>query len=71
MNSGSKYSIFVRIKNLDFIVLNSLNDVGAGFGTSTNKITILDNKKQILRYGIKSKSEVAFDVVNKIEQIIL
>ncbi len=56
-------------KNLDFIVLNSLNDEGAGFGTGTNKITILDNKKQISRYTIKSKSEVAFDVVNYIEKL--
>jgi phosphopantothenoylcysteine decarboxylase/phosphopantothenate--cysteine ligase len=60
----------LKNKNLDFIVLNSLNDKGAGFGTPTNKITIVDNKKQILRYSIKSKSKVAFDIVDKIEKLI-
>ena len=53
-------------KNLDFIVLNSLNDKGAGFGVDTNKITILerDNKKQ--EFELKSKVEVARDIVAKI-----
>jgi len=60
----------LQIKNLDFIVLNSLKDNGAGFGTSTNKISIFDNKKQIIHYKIKSKQEVAIDIVDKIEQII-
>jgi phosphopantothenoylcysteine decarboxylase / phosphopantothenate---cysteine ligase len=60
----------LKNKNLDFIILNSLNDSGAGFGTPTNKITIIDNKNQILRYNIKTKSEVAFDIVDKIEKSI-
>lgn len=51
-------------KNLDFIVLNSLNDPGAGFGTATNKITIIDNKMHIERYPLKPKSEVAHDIVS-------
>ncbi len=57
-------------KNLDFIVLNSLNDAGAGFQTDTNKITIIgkDNKPQF--FELKSKKEVAADIVNKIKSLI-
>lgn len=57
-------------KNFDFIVLNSLNDEGAGFQTDTNKITIIgkDNKPQI--FELKSKREVAADIVNKIKALI-
>lgn len=53
-------------KNLDFIVLNSLNDKGAGFGVDTNKITILDNKNEINEFPLMSKKEVAEQIVNKI-----
>lgn len=53
-------------KNLDFIVLNSLNDKGAGFGVSTNKITIIDKSLEKTEYELKSKPEVAKDIVNKI-----
>jgi phosphopantothenoylcysteine decarboxylase/phosphopantothenate--cysteine ligase len=51
-------------KNLDFIVLNSLNDPGAGFGTDTNKVSIIgrDNKK--LHFELKSKDKVAQDIVD-------
>jgi len=57
-------------KNFDFIVLNSLNDSGAGFQTDTNKITIIgtDNKPQI--FELKSKKEVAADIVDKIKSMI-
>ncbi|MEA4917547.1 bifunctional phosphopantothenoylcysteine decarboxylase/phosphopantothenate--cysteine ligase CoaBC [Proteiniphilum sp.] len=53
-------------KNFDFIVLNSLNDQGAGFGHDTNKVTILsrDGKKQ--SFSLKSKSEVAKDIIDTI-----
>jgi phosphopantothenoylcysteine decarboxylase / phosphopantothenate---cysteine ligase len=51
-------------KNLDFIVLNSLNDKGAGFGTDTNKITIINKEKDIIVFPLKSKKEVAEDIVN-------
>lgn len=56
-------------KNLDFIVLNSLNDKGAGFGVDTNKISILEkgNKKQV--FELKSKQEVARDIVAKIIEL--
>jgi len=46
-------------KNLDMIVLNSLNDKGAGFGKSTNKVTIIDKKMNTLAFELKSKAEVA------------
>jgi phosphopantothenoylcysteine decarboxylase/phosphopantothenate--cysteine ligase len=57
-------------KNLDFIVLNSLNDKGAGFGTDTNKIIIIEkgNKKQ--DFELKPKKEVARDIVEKIMERI-
>jgi phosphopantothenoylcysteine decarboxylase/phosphopantothenate--cysteine ligase len=53
-------------KNLDFIVLNSLREPGAGFRVDTNKITILDNKGETTSYPLKSKQEVAVDIVNKL-----
>lgn len=53
-------------KNLDFIVLNSLNDAGAGFGVDTNKITILDRHNNLFNFGLKSKDQVAADIVDKI-----
>lgn len=55
-------------KNLDMIVLNSLNDPGAGFSHSTNKITIIDNKKQFSRYPLKSKKEAAADIIDALEK---
>jgi phosphopantothenoylcysteine decarboxylase/phosphopantothenate--cysteine ligase len=51
-------------KNLDYIVLNSLNDAGAGFAHDTNKITVIDKDKNIQRFDLKSKEEVAQDIFN-------
>ena len=53
-------------KNLDAIVLNSLNDSGAGFGHDTNKVTIITTSKE-KTYPLKSKKEVAVDILNFIE----
>ena len=53
-------------KNLDLIVLNSLNDEGAGFRTDTNKITIFDKNGNEFNFGKKSKKLVAKDIVNTI-----
>jgi phosphopantothenoylcysteine decarboxylase/phosphopantothenate--cysteine ligase len=53
-------------KNADLIVMNSLNDVGAGFGHDTNKITIFDKKGNVHAFDQKSKVEVAKDIVNTI-----
>ncbi|WP_317126926.1 phosphopantothenoylcysteine decarboxylase [Mariniphaga sediminis] len=50
-------------KNLDFIVLNSLNDKGAGFGGDTNKITLLGKNNRRKAFELKSKKEVAADIV--------
>ena len=51
-------------KNLDFIVLNSLKDEGAGFSTDTNKISIINNQGNTIEYQLKPKTEVAKDIVN-------
>jgi len=53
-------------KNFDFIVLNSLNDEGAGFGHTTNKITIIDKNGHMEYFELKSKHEVAKDIVDKL-----
>lgn len=52
-------------KHLDFIVLNSLNDKGAGFRTDTNKITIID-RQNVTPYPLKSKKEVADDIIDRL-----
>lgn len=51
-------------KNLDFIVLNSLRDEGAGFGFDTNKIQIIDKDKSITNFPLKTKDELAIDITN-------
>ena len=56
----------LKKKNLNLIVLNSLNDKGAGFKTNTNKVTLIDDKETIVEYKLKSKTEVASDLLNKI-----
>lgn len=56
----------LKSKNLDLIVLNSLNDEGAGFGGLTNKVTIINKYEKINNYSLKSKSKVAIDIMNEI-----
>jgi len=53
-------------KNFDLIVLNSLNDKGAGFQHDTNKITIIDKEQRVKSFELKTKKEVAQDIVNAI-----
>ena len=55
----------LETKNFDLIVLNSLNDSGAGFGHDTNKISIID-RKNIRSFELKNKKEVAHDIVSAI-----
>jgi phosphopantothenoylcysteine decarboxylase/phosphopantothenate--cysteine ligase len=55
-------------KNLDLIVLNSLNDKGAGFSYDTNKITIIEKDNNVQEFELKHKSEVAKDIMDKIIQ---
>jgi phosphopantothenoylcysteine decarboxylase/phosphopantothenate--cysteine ligase len=59
----------LNCKNLDMIVLNSLNNKGAGFQYNTNKITIIDKENNITDYELKDKSEAAKDIINKIIEI--
>lgn len=59
----------LRRKNLDFIVLNSLNDKGAGFAFDTNKVTILSAQGQAKEYPIKSKKLVAEDIVEELTNL--
>lgn len=56
----------LKSKNLDFIVLNSLQDKGAGFGGDTNRIKILDASERVESFPLKAKTEVAADIVNKL-----
>ena len=58
----------VQKKNLNLIVLNSLQDKGAGFGKPTNKITFIDKNFNVEPMELKSKEEVALDILNKIIQ---
>lgn len=52
-------------KNLDLIVLNTLADDGAGFGTETNKVTLIDKSGNIDKFELKLKTEVALDIVER------
>lgn len=56
----------IQSKNFDLIVLNSLNDQGAGFGHDTNKVTMIDRLNNVKEFNLKSKKEVARDIVNEI-----
>ena len=56
----------LRRKNLDLIILNSLKDQGAGFGHDTNRVTIIDNNNNIDKFELKTKDEVASDILKKI-----
>lgn len=56
----------LKRKNLDVIILNSLQDQGAGFGYDTNLITIIDSNNFIDKFELKSKNEAARDILDKI-----
>ena len=58
----------LKAKKLDFIVLNSLNDKGAGFSVDTNKITIISDTSKY-EYSLKPKREVAKDIIDKIREL--
>ncbi len=62
MNAKAK----IKNKNLDLIILNSLNDKGAGFKSDTNKISIIDKYNKITKFELKSKDEVAQDIIKVI-----
>ena len=58
----------LKEKHLDAIVLNSLRDAGAGFGSDTNKITFIDKNSTIIPFELKTKAEVARDILHEIEK---
>lgn len=60
----------LKKKNLDLVVLNSLEDKGAGFGTETNKVTMIDRSGGIDTFGLKSKEKVAQDIIEKILKLL-
>ena len=59
----------LKRKNLDLIVLNSLNDKGAGFKGSTNKVTFINAEHKIKAFDLKTKTEVAKDILNEIQNL--
>ncbi len=61
----------LKAKNFDAIVLNSLRDRGAGFAHDTNQVTIFTNAGEKKAYPLKSKTEVAEDIVEVVEQILM
>ena len=60
----------LKRKNLDYIVLNSLADAGAGFNVDTNKITVIDRDQNVTTFGVKPKSEVAQDICEIIQPFL-
>ena len=56
-------------KNLDLIVLNSLNDKGAGFKNKTNKVTLINHKLDIKAFDLKTKADVAIDILQEIQDL--
>lgn len=70
-NDETKHAIEkLKHKNLDFIVLNSLRDKGAGFRYDTNKVTLLDAKGESIAYPLKDKRDVAGDIINKLATLL-
>jgi len=69
-NNEREYALGkLKNKNADMVVMNSLNDKGAGFGTDTNKITIFDKSGKEFNYDLMSKKEVAKNIVDTIIQL--
>ncbi|EKN10222.1 phosphopantothenoylcysteine decarboxylase/phosphopantothenate-cysteine ligase [Parabacteroides goldsteinii CL02T12C30] len=69
-NEATNAESKLKRKNLDFIVLNSLRDAGAGFRCDTNKISIIDRQGETIGYPLKSKQGVAVDIVNKLATLL-
>jgi phosphopantothenoylcysteine decarboxylase/phosphopantothenate--cysteine ligase len=60
----------LKKKNLDLIVLNSMRDEGAGFGTDTNKVTMIDRSGNLDKLELKPKNQVAYDLVQRVIKMI-
>ena len=69
-NEATNAESKLKRKNLDFSVLNSLRDAGAGFRCDTNKISIIDRQGETTGYPLKSKQGVAVDIVNKLATLL-
>lgn len=59
----------LKRKNMDFIVLNSMRDEGAGFGHNTNRITIIDKDGNVAKFDLKPKAEVAKDIADYVSKL--
>jgi phosphopantothenoylcysteine decarboxylase/phosphopantothenate--cysteine ligase len=60
----------LKRKNLDFIVLNSLRDSGAGFSHDTNKVSIIFDENHVKEFELKNKDDVAQDIVNELVRLL-
>jgi len=60
----------LQAKNLDMIVLNTMNETGVGFKTKTNKVSIITKDDEVLDFELKPKSEVACDILNVVYQLL-
>ncbi len=69
-NEVENAKIKIKKKNLDLIVLNSLNDKGAGFATDTNKVTLIDADNKAYPFSVKPKEDVAHDILEHIIKTI-
>jgi phosphopantothenoylcysteine decarboxylase/phosphopantothenate--cysteine ligase len=69
-NEVKNAELKLKKKNLDLIVLNSLNDKGAGFKSETNKITIIGKNNKSVKFELKNKSEVAKDIIKEIKKLL-
>jgi len=70
-NEIDNASVKLHTKNLDFIVLNSLKDEGSGFGYDTNKVSIISKDQTISEFELKTKTEVASDLFDFIQNKIV
>jgi len=69
-NGVSNANEKLKRKNLDFIVLNSLEDKGSGFNSDTNKVTIITRNNKIVPFELKAKYNVALDIVYFLENML-
>ena len=60
----------LKKKNLDLVILNSLQDAGAGFGTDTNRVTMIDRSGNLEKFELKPKNQVASDLVRRVIKMI-
>jgi phosphopantothenoylcysteine decarboxylase/phosphopantothenate--cysteine ligase len=69
-NEIAHATVKLQQKNLDIIIMNSMQDKGAGFGFDTNRITIIDRNNNIDKFELKSKEEAARDILDKIVSML-